>query len=114
MVDVRDQGRWHDRPDLATNGMAIMRGLVYRVNVRVGPSGTHVSLVSCAIPQLREPRRACTVDRDRMERAMTRAELALGVAVEHCHRARTLLDSAQAMVQAGQLRRQARATGPTF
>jgi anti-sigma regulatory factor (Ser/Thr protein kinase) len=95
VIDVLDRGRWPDTgtPAAGANGMAIMRGLMHRVNVHVRPDGTRVSLISCAVPQPTTPSRSRskgvrTIDRDRVE-------FALDEAVAHCHRARELVGSAR-------------------
>jgi anti-sigma regulatory factor (Ser/Thr protein kinase) len=107
VIDVRDRGRWPDTgtPDIAAKGMTIMRGLMHRVNVQVRPDGTCVSLVSCAVPQLgasvsSRADGVRTVERDRVK-------FALDEAAAHCHRARELVVSALAIVQAGRRRREA-------
>jgi anti-sigma regulatory factor (Ser/Thr protein kinase) len=109
VIDVLDRGRWRDTgtPHVGANGLAIMRGLMHRVNVRVRPEGTRVSLISCAVPQPTTSSRARskgvrTIDRDRVE-------FVLDEAAAHCHRARELVGSARALVQAGRRRRQAHA-----
>jgi len=107
VIDVLDRGRSQDIPDVGANGMAIMRGLMHRVNVQVRPDGTRVSLISCAVPQRPTSSRSRskgvhTVERDRVE-------FALDEAAAHCHRARELVGSARAIVQAGRRRRQAQA-----
>jgi hypothetical protein len=103
VIDVLDQGRWRPTgtPNAGANGMAIMRGLMHLVNVLVGPDGTRVSLISCAVPQpttssRSRSKRVPTVDRDRVA-------LALDAAAAQCRRAQALVDS----VQAGRLRRRA-------
>ena len=82
VIDVLDRGRSQDIPDVGANGMAIMRGLMHRVNVQVRPDGTRVSLISCAVPQRPTSSRSRskgvhTVERDRVE-------FALDEAAAHC------------------------------